>query len=342
MELPISMPGLGHVNCYALLDDEGATLVDPGLPSIHSFGALKQRLGQAGLAVEDCHTVAITHSHPDHFGGAHRVLAKSGGRLIAHHRFSLGMAGGSEPEVCVDDLRAHEDAEAEGEAEAARARAREPFTPARPNFGGSTPWGGERPRPPFRMRMRWRMLQWVGKSMRFPTITNPALGGDVIRLGGREFFVVHTPGHTEDHICLHDPDGEIFLAGDHVLPSITPHISGLSRSADPLKAFFDSLDRAAELEFVSQVLPAHGHPFDDLKARCQAIKLHHEERLAKVKSIAEEIGPSGVEAFMRELFKPRSWGGMAASETYAHLEHLRLQGDAESYTDERGQLVYEF
>ena len=45
---------------------------------------------------------------------------------------------------------------------------------------------------------------------------------------------------------------------------------------------------------------------------------------------------------MRELFKPRSWGGMAASETYAHLEHLRLQGDAESYTDERGQLVYEF
>ena len=32
MQLPISMPGLGHVNCYALIDDEGAALVDPGLP----------------------------------------------------------------------------------------------------------------------------------------------------------------------------------------------------------------------------------------------------------------------------------------------------------------------
>ena len=37
MQLPISMPGLGHVNCYALLDDEGAAIVDPGLPSPSSF-----------------------------------------------------------------------------------------------------------------------------------------------------------------------------------------------------------------------------------------------------------------------------------------------------------------
>ena len=37
MQLPISMPGLGHVNCYALIDEDGATLVDPGLPSASSF-----------------------------------------------------------------------------------------------------------------------------------------------------------------------------------------------------------------------------------------------------------------------------------------------------------------
>ena len=32
MQLPITMPGLGHVNCYALIDGQGAALVDPGLP----------------------------------------------------------------------------------------------------------------------------------------------------------------------------------------------------------------------------------------------------------------------------------------------------------------------
>ena len=31
-QLPISMPGLGHVNCYALEDEDGFTVVDPGLP----------------------------------------------------------------------------------------------------------------------------------------------------------------------------------------------------------------------------------------------------------------------------------------------------------------------
>ena len=344
MELPISMPGLGHVNCYALMDDEGAALVDPGLPTPGSFAALKQRLGQAGLAVKDCHTVIVTHSHPDHFGGAHRVLSESNGKLIAHSSFHLGMGAPEKPEVSVNDLHAHEDSEAGRSPgpEPERNKAREPFTPSQGSYSGRTPWGGQKPRPPFRMRMRWRLMRALGKSMRFPTITHPTLGGDVLRLAGREFFVVHTPGHTEDHICLHDPAEEIFLAGDHVLPSITPHISGLSLDADPLRAFFDSLDRAAAVEHVSQVLPAHGHPFDDLAARCEAIKDHHAERLDQVKSIALELGPAGVEAFMKKLFKQRSWGGMAESETYAHLEHLRLMGSAERRSSDKGQFIYTF
>ena len=69
MELPIRMPGLGHVNCYGLLDDDGVALVDPGLPGPASYAALKQRLKQAGLSVKHVHTVFVTHSHPDHFGG---------------------------------------------------------------------------------------------------------------------------------------------------------------------------------------------------------------------------------------------------------------------------------
>jgi glyoxylase-like metal-dependent hydrolase (beta-lactamase superfamily II) len=342
MELPISMPGLGHVNCYALIDRDGATLVDPGLPTASSFAALKKRLAQSGLRVKDCHTVLVTHSHPDHFGGASRVLEESNGKLIAHNSFSLGMGGAEKPEVSVNDLHAHEDSEAGRSpgSEEDRERARAPFTPAPGNYSGRTPWGGEKPRPPFKMRMRWRLMRALGKAMRFPTITHPTLGGDVLQLAGREFFVVHTPGHTEDHICLHDPAEEIFLAGDHVLPSITPHISGLSLEADPLKAFFDSLDRAAAIEHVSQVLPAHGHPFSDLAARCEAIKDHHDERLDEVRLIAKDLGPSTVEAFMKRLFKERSWGGMAESETYAHLEHLRLMGSADRHDGEGDQYIY--
>ena len=109
----------------------------------------------------------------------------------------------------------------------------------------------------------------------------------------------------------------------------------------PPPSFFYSLDRVAEIQGVGQVLPAHGHPFDDLAGRAGAIKRHHEERLGKVRSISRELGvPSNVQAFSQHLFKPRSWGGMAESETYAHLEHLRMKGDAERSEASDGQFLY--
>src|SRR5690606_35000849 len=49
MQLPIAMPGLGHVNMYALVDERGAAVVDPGLPTPASWKAVKDRLRQAGL-----------------------------------------------------------------------------------------------------------------------------------------------------------------------------------------------------------------------------------------------------------------------------------------------------
>ena len=93
-----------------------------------------------------------------------------------------------------------------------------------------------------------------------------------------------------------------------MLPSITPHISGISASPDPLASFFYSLDRVAEIHGVDQVLPAHGHPFSDLAARTQAIKRHHVERLEKVKSISRELGPASVQAVLPEALQAAELG----------------------------------
>ena len=78
MQLPIWMPGLGHVNMYGLVDDRGLTVIDPGLPGPQSWKALKQRLKTAGYSLKDVHTVLVTHSHPDHFGGAGRIARENG------------------------------------------------------------------------------------------------------------------------------------------------------------------------------------------------------------------------------------------------------------------------
>lgn len=328
MQLPISMPGLGHVNMYALVDERGAAVVDPGLPTPANWKAVKERLAQAGLRPKHVHTVVVTHSHPDHFGGAGRIARESGAQVVAHRSFRFGVVeAAQDAEVSVDDLAGS------GANDEAQRRILN-------NWNQRTPWGGQHPRPPFRMRLRWRVARWLGNAF-VPAVTKPVGAGDVLRLGGREWVVRHTPGHTEDHICLHDPADGLFLSGDHVLPSITPHISGLALSNDPLDTFFASLDQAAAVPDVKLVLPAHGHPFTDLAGRCVAIKQHHYDRLDTVKRIGRELGPATVQAFSQKLFKPRSWGEMAESETYAHLEHLRLAGAAAAHRDAEGFLVYE-
>jgi glyoxylase-like metal-dependent hydrolase (beta-lactamase superfamily II) len=202
-----------------------------------------------------------------------------------------------------------------------------------------TPWGGEPGTPSPAQLARWQQAQASGVGFA-PRLTHTVKHGSVIRLARREFHVWHTPGHTSDHVCLHDPDEGVLIAGDHVLPSITPHISGHGSIGDPLQAFYDSLDSVGAIAGIRRCLPAHGHPFDDLPARVDAIKRHHDERLEKFKAISKRIGEATVREFSQELFQERNWGMMAESETYAHLEHLRIRGQAESRKRDDGFLVY--
>ena len=43
LQLPIHLPGLGHVNCYALEDERGFALVDPGMMGPKSWKELQDR-----------------------------------------------------------------------------------------------------------------------------------------------------------------------------------------------------------------------------------------------------------------------------------------------------------
>jgi glyoxylase-like metal-dependent hydrolase (beta-lactamase superfamily II) len=348
LELPIRMPGLGHVNCYALLDDEGVAIVDPGLPGNATWRALQDRLKQLDLEPRHVHTVVITHSHPDHFGCANRFQRESGAKIIAHCHFAEDWGHSHGHEVSTDDMeaqRASRDAaererDPDAEEKQVKARKAESRKRAVSRWDGPSPWGGKPPRPPLKYRWRRWMSNVTRRENFMPEITDPVEHGNVLHLAGREWFVHHTPGHTLDHFCLHDPETGVFLSGDHVLPTITPHISGMTSGADPLQSFFYALDRVGEISGVGNVLPAHGHPFEELRKRTDAIKRHHEERLQMLRNISAEIGEGTVEDYSKRLFKPRSWGSMAESETYAHLEHLRIAGEAEHWRDDEGALRY--
>ena len=327
MQLPISLPGLGHVNTYALCDDRGVALVDPGLPGKASFDALVSRLRSAGYRVGDVHTVIVTHSHPDHFGGAGILRQKAGADVLTHASFRTWLDPDEGDDAGPDEMP---DDEQDGTALGGGPPA--PTGGARRNpWNIEQPWGGGTFKPPMQGRLAFRVKRLLGRRwMRAPEPNLRVVDDDVVTFARREWVAVHTPGHTNDHLCLYSPTDGIVLSGDHVLPTITPHISGLIAGSDPLARFFESLDRAAALPGVQLALPAHGHPFHDLAGRCEEIKVHHAERLDTLRRAAGALGEASVVALSQELFKRRSWGRMAESETYAHLEHLRLAGELSS------------
>jgi glyoxylase-like metal-dependent hydrolase (beta-lactamase superfamily II) len=321
-QLPIAMPGLGHVNTYLLPDSRGVAVVDPGLPGPQSWRALVDRLRRAGYAPRHVHTVVVTHSHPDHFGGAGKLRHETGAEVLTHRSFRTWFDPSEDESLPDDDGDATDDSD-RTDAPAPR--------PGGPPWARELPWRhGATVRPPLSRRIRFRLMRSVLRRWaRPPAPSRRVDDAEVVELAGREWVALHTPGHTVDHLCLYDPAEGLVLSGDHVLPTITPHISGLDAVGDPLTAFFASLERVGRLDGVRLALPAHGHPFTDLAGRAAAIRTHHEERLGTLRSAFEELGrPATVEELSQRLFRPRSWGPMAESETYAHLEHLRHIGDA--------------
>jgi len=356
VQIPIMLPGLGHVNCYVMEDDKGVTLVDPGLPDPMSNATLVARLKSAGIPAERIHTVVVTHSHPDHFGGAGRLRVEHDCDVVAHDSFATpfeaqpvdpdltelhGATDG--PHIDGLDLDPSElglpDFDGPVNLRLAAVLYGEgpiPEIPARP-----TPYGedGFRPGPG---ELEW-MRDWDDmskKGLLSLTPTKRLSDEQWIRLGGRDWQAIHTPGHTGDHLCLFDPENGTLLSGDHVLPTITPHISGMTDSEDSLADFVAALQRVAAIEGVELVLPAHGLPFTDLVGRVDQIIHHHDDRLVEIEKIASGLGTADVRTYSHQLFKERSWGPMAESETYAHLEHLRLLGRMTRTSSPEGKFQY--
>lgn len=313
-QLPIDLPGLGHVNFYLLEDSRGIAVVDPGLPGDASWAALVNRLDLAGYRVRDVHTVIVTHSHFDHYGGAERLRQESGARIVAHTSLKNWM-------MPPDINDAGEFIDVHGEAG--------PTRPTGSRHGRFTPWGTWS-EPPAEVIDHWETLG-VGEALfQTPETDLGLVDNQEIMLAERPWVAVHTPGHTADHLCLYDAEEGLMITGDHVLPTITPHISGFAADQAPLTRFLDSLNRMHDFADVRLAMPAHGNPFTDLAGRAEHISQHHLERLDAIRNAADELEGGSVEEYMKRTFSERSWGDMASSETYAHLDHLRDHGELQA------------
>ncbi|MFO7965664.1 MAG: MBL fold metallo-hydrolase [Desulfobacterales bacterium] len=154
--------------------------------------------------------------------------------------------------------------------------------------------------------------------------------GKIFRVGSYTLSVMDTPGHTEGHICLYEPDKKIFFSGDHVLGDITPNIQAWADNYDPLDLYIASLKKVYHLD-VAMCYPAHRSFIPDLKKRVSELMEHHRLRANEVIAILEEKPLNAYQTASRMTWDivAKSWDDFpvmqkwfATGEAIAHLRYL--------------------
>lgn len=290
--------GPKQVNAWLLDDGDGWTIVDCGAdtPSIRQIWS---RVIEKVIGGRPVHRLLITHGHVDHMGfagplwdvlGRPSVQATQVEWLTASLRVA---AMGAIPAYEEDDFfRSNGVPEDEIERFTALPGALNSLHPLPSHFR--------------------RIAQ-----------------GDVLWIGGREWHVMTAAGHSPDQAAFYCPVAKLLIAGDHVLPRITPFVGVFPTepNADPLGDFFAALDRFGNLPDDTLVLPSHGAPFLGLGARVGELRSHHEQRLMEMKRIAKR--PVAAYQIASEVFEraiATEHGRLALAETLAHLNYLCARG----------------
>ena len=284
---------VGRVNCY-LVEDEPLTLVDCGPNSGKALDALERELAAHGHRIEDLERIVITHQHIDHLGLVDILARRSGAEVCALDLLA----------PVIEDFGA--DAERDDElAEALMLRhgiPRDVVTALRAVSRSFRAWGGS------------------------TTVTRRLADGERLGFAGREWEVLHRPGHSPSDTVFWDAERRLLVGGDHLIahissnPLISRPLGG--KSGDPgdgrpraLLTYLRSL-RETQAMPADVVLPGHGEP---VTGHAQLIGERfelHERRAAKIAGLIAAQPRSAYE-IAQEM-----WGNVAVTQAYLTLSEV--------------------
>lgn len=293
----LPMPfALDHVNCWLLHDTDSpknSCLIDTGVYTKETLECWEQVLAETGHPEK----LLVTHFHPDHSGLA-GWFAENGSDVIS-----------SAIEWGVVQTLNHTDDET--------------FVNYYANWYSEN--GIE--------QSYIDVVHKAGNTYKSRAYVPPAdiaflADGDSVELGGRFYKVMTGQGHSPDMLMLHCEAESLLIVADQVLPSITPNVSLMPKTADlnPLDSFLKCIERLRELPEETLVLPSHGLPFTGLHQRIAFLADHHRQRLNEVEqALAEEQTAAALFPLLFKRKLDHQQLSFALGETLAHLTYLESQ-----------------
>lgn len=300
IELPTPF-AVGPINVYvADAPGEPLTLIDTGPRTEKARLALEAGLERLGYALDDLERILVSHAHVDHFGLASDLVSLSGAKVLSHrwNKHTLG------------------DYNADREQRVAF-------------YGGLLRQAGV---PEEVMTAVGRVTLGVRVFARPVSVKVSLDDGDTVRLAGRDWQVLHTPGHAAGLVCLYEPQSRTLLSSDHLLrdissnPVVEPPPPGETERLRSLALYRASLQRVAALG-AAQALPSHGPVIDDVPGLVERRLAFHERRAERVLAALRE-GARTTWDVTQILFPDRSPMDtfLAVSEVIGHLELLESVG----------------
>lgn len=285
-DLPL---GIDHVHCYFLRTEAGGwMLVDTGLGVRDPEALWGPVLAALDAPVE---RIVITHTHPDHVGGA-RDVAELTGAPVHQAR--------EDYEQCLlawGPLRSAERLAA---------------------------WWRANGLPADETGSVMRESDALSAAVHYMPEPEPLEPGD--ELDG--WRIVRLRGHADAHVTL--VRGDVMIAGDVLLAGITPTI-GLYPGGrpDPLADYLETLDHLETMQ-LRVAFAGHRTPIADPAGRAREIRAHHAERLDLARAALDGRPRTAYDVslalFPSEL--PPAGRRFALAESLAHLERLAFAGRA--------------
>ena len=75
-------------------------------------------------------------------------------------------------------------------------------------------------------KARFAKKPWIDRDADYPVAWQPLADGDSVNVGNTDLQIIHTPGHSPDHICLYDQAEGVLFSGDLLVQGSTVVIPG--------------------------------------------------------------------------------------------------------------------